>query len=737
VRRPQLQAGGVVVTPAGAIVDQRGSVLILGLVAVLVAALLGLALFELGVIEANLVTRDIGEVQAFYCAEAQAARLYNLYDRSSDPTGTRPSTDPFTLTLPDTGHVVTAAAVVDAGTQTVTVTATCTLPDGRNRTVQRRGKREYVSDALTQFAAGGFGHPWPQGPQAALADLNLGGVGDPAYVGGVMAGGRDVVNGDLYVAGRLMLRGESTITGFSPSDAQGTVTLHPDGTIVDQSSGFDASATGAVGTDVQARPDLTNPDGTGSVDRIKAAVTNPDGSQRMKGTWGNSTVYNLAEIFRQLGEVNEGNSERNLARPSGCTFGVASADPRCQVWQDLAVIGPRRTCATGCPAGVVGPSDSPSYYFMGLPRNASVSPQQTSPALIFNAVVAASAELQQYGFVSGNYASLGNRIDALLGLSPTGGSRAGRLVDLTVGVDPLTGDSVVRQGPPIFLIDGYWRVDGGNSFVYNGRGTIVATKSMIISDNILYLGSTSNVNLTLPPSTGVCAAPASDRTNCGLADLVAMIAQQDIWFGDPGASGSTLHQVQGLMLAGRDTNMFNYTSAGTCCDGTSNPVTIDGTLAATREFAMMRDWAYPADDRHGRNQRCDVAGAGCKPVALFRFDPANPGRPHPYCADRGWTECWLFMKLDDSGVLVPNEALRHKAFLGGCEPPAVNPDDPCLENTQRRITHFRLTLNYDARARNPALVPAGLPTGGSVVFDGLRGTGVRWKDCGSNNPSCS
>ena len=58
-----------------------------------------------------------------------------------------------------------------------------------------------------------------------------------------------------------------------------------------------------------------------------------------------------------------------------------------------------------------------------------------------------------------------------------------------MGTDPATGMSVMRD-PPIFYIDGYWRTDGSTSgFAYNGRATIAATKSVIFSDSLLYLGS--------------------------------------------------------------------------------------------------------------------------------------------------------------------------------------------------------------------------------------------------------
>ena len=51
----------------------------------------------------------------------------------------------------------------------------------------------------------------------------------------------------------------------------------------------------------------------------------------------------------------------------------------------------------------------------------------------------------------------------------------------------------------------------------------------------------------------------------------------------------------------------------------------------------------------------------------------------------------------------------------------------------RRVTHFSLTINYDARLQtNPELIPPGLPTGGRMVYSGLAGL---WRDCGGN-PAC-
>ncbi len=98
------------------------------------------------------------------------------------------------------------------------------------------------------------------------------------------------------------------------------------------------------------------------------------------------------------------------------------------------------------------------------------------------------AAARRRGFTA-QYSPLGSQLDTILGVSPSGEGRIARLVDLTMGTDPATGMSVMRD-PPIFYIDGYWRTDGSTSgFAYNGRATIAATKSVIFSDSLLYLGS--------------------------------------------------------------------------------------------------------------------------------------------------------------------------------------------------------------------------------------------------------
>ena len=430
----------------------------------------------------------------------------------------------------------------------------------------------------------------------------------------------------------------------------------------------------------------------------------------MTGTYQNATVYNLAEIFAQLGATNEGNRERNLARPDRCTFGVVSSDVKCQIWQDLVILGPRQMCPTPpCAPGFVGPTDKPSYFFMGLPRSPSIAPQGTAFADIYAAAVTSSPELQQLGFTP-QYSSLGSKLDAILGANPNGEGRIDRLVDLTVGIHPSTAKGMPRD-PSIFYVDGYWRTDdSASAFAYNGRGTIVASKSVILSDSLLSLGDMSNVNADVPKAG--CPG-GTDRGLCGAADMLGIVAQENIWIGDPNGQ---IHEVDAVMLAGRDINLVQYAaSAATCCEGSSHPLTFNGAVLALRGTALARDWADPTPGRQEAD--CSAAQPPCRPVTFVQADTS--------CGGAG---CWRFLSTDPAtGLFGVDTALS--GFQDGCVTTQTQPLTPrnCPAGS-RRVTHFPLRIKYDTRLQeHPELIPPGLPTRGLAA--GL------WKDCGSD-PQC-
>ena len=675
--------------------DQRGTAFLMGLTIVMVMTLLGVALFEMSTIEAGLARSDALDIQAFYCAEAEAARVYALYSPANDPDAPANDAKLGRQTFGDTSLTLASGTYVSSASagvvhDDVTVTATCRLPTGRTRTVQRNGKREYPNP-LFNFARAGAGGD----PQSVFGDMVFGGPDS--------LGRADSILGNIYVSGNVHLRGDKI--GADPP-APPAITVAPSKRV----TGLELPwAEGQIAP----LPVLSNAEGGGIIDQIRSKVTNPDGTPKMIGRYQDATVYILWEIFAQLGASQEGNRERNLARPSNCTFGVPSQDVKCQVWQDLAILGPRQMCAsTLCVPG--GPTDKPSYFFMGLPRSPSLAPQGTSFSDIYTAAVKSSHEFNQLGFTT-YYGSLGSTLDAILGVSPTGEGRVNRLVDLTVGMDPATGTGIERQ-PSIFYVDGYWGTDGSASFAYNGRGTIVATKSVILSDSLLYLGTTSNVNAEAPK--GACANP-NDREHCGAADMLGIIAQESIWIGDPNGQ---IRQVDAVMLAGRDINLTHYAaSAATCCDGVNDALTFNGAVLAVRGTALARDWADPTPGH--QNAACDAARSPCHPVTFVQADTS--------CGGAG---CWRFLSNDPAtGLFAVDPTLS--GFPDGCAPTQAQPlTPPTCPPGSRRVTHFQLTINYDKRLQEyPELIPPGLPTGGRTGYSGLATR--LWKDCGSN-PAC-
>ncbi len=695
--------------------DERGSVLLLGLVMVFVMTLLGVALFDLTTIEAGLVRGDLSDAQAFYCAETALAYTYGNPTRTATIGALGPGA---TLTYQgvsagganvSTVNGAYPVTVIATGGTTPTITATCTLPNGTSRTV--RLGLTYLNSGYEFAATSGGG------------DFYLGGTGAPTKSGSSnYVGGADKVNGDIYASGTVALRGDaaiipchSTSPPCDPSDNNPAITS---AAVAGSSTAFNPSAPGNYGTGTKAMPSVT-----GIVDDIRAAVT-VNGQPVMTGTYNGSTVYNLSKIFATLGTTNEGNIERNLARPSGCTFGVATTDPKCQVWQDLVYVGIKST--TSDP----GPTDATSYYFMGIPRAASSTPQQTSFPALYYAMVNASAELRQMGFTPGtgtgtNMGNLGSRLDALAGQDTANlvvnEGNIPRLVDFTVRTDA-SGTTVLRPKPPIFFADdGHFRVADGTNYAFNGMATVVTTKSIILSDNIIYLNGKDNANVTLPAS----CADSNDRTGCGVADGLGLVAQNDIWIGDSGNAGQTVQFVSGVMLAGRDINYLDYTSSSSCCGGPANPITVNGTLMAVRDLTLARDWSDPRTNKD--SSTCDSAGGRCRPIRYFPNDTS--------C---GVTGCWKYLTIDTVvgsatyGALIVDSALA--SFKGGCEAPAYPPGTTCPAGT-RRVTHFQLNINYDKRFwNNAALIPPGLPAGGNKIFQRIAaGT---WKDCGAN-PQCS
>ncbi len=366
--------------------------------------------------------------------------------------------------------------------------------------------------------------------------------------------------------------------------------------------------------------------------------------------------------------------------------------------------------APPCPPGFVGPTDKPSYFFMGLPRSPSTAPQGTPFSDIYAAAVTSSPELQQLGFTA-QYSSLGSRLDAILGANPNGEGRIDRLVDLTVGMHPATAKGMERN-PSIFYVDGYWRTDDSASgFAYNGRGTIVASKSVILSDSVLYLGDMSNVNADAPKTA--CAS-ATDRGLCGAADMLGIIAQENIWIGDPNGQ---IHEVDAVMLAGRDINLVQYAALRRhLLRGVEPSADVQRNRAGAPRHGTGSGLGRPHAGAPGSGLQCRAASVPPRHV--------RPGRH----------ELWRGGLLE-----VPQQGSRDRTLRrryvrarvsGGVRddpgPAADAAELPARESASDPLP--RSSIKYDTRLHeHPELIPPGLPTRGLAA--------VLWKDCGSN-PKC-
>ena len=214
----------------------------------------------------------------------------------------------------------------------------------------------------------------------------------------------------------------------------------------------------------------------------------------------------------------------------------------------------------------------------------------------------------------------------------TGEQGAQRLVDFSsLGADP-----------PIFIganlhID--WDISNSEmpgqmtfGFAIRGRATIVATNDITLSDNILYRNGLNTTNL-------------AD------ADFLSVIAQRDVWYGDP--EWGTLVEGSGIMLAGRDFNFVFFDQHGTP-KTPKNGITLNGTML-NGQIAMFRDFANP-DDAGGD---CSDESTGCLPI---RFDAGNTSVPtndptyfDPVAACGRSEGCWRFLKRDANGSVCASD----------------------------------------------------------------------------------
>ena len=199
----------------------------MGLTIVMVMTLLGVALFEMSTIEAGLARSDALDIQAFYCAEAEAARVYALYTPANDPNAERtlpqPS-GPTPLTLAN-GTYDSRAEVSITECGGVTVTATCKLPNGRTPgRCSAMGTRTYPNPIL-QFAHAGAGADPARAPRESSATwCSAAPTRSPA---------------NIYVSGNVHLRETATV-GATPADPP-AITVATGKAVTNTSSLFEAA----------------------------------------------------------------------------------------------------------------------------------------------------------------------------------------------------------------------------------------------------------------------------------------------------------------------------------------------------------------------------------------------------------------------------------------------------------------------------------------------------------------
>ena len=137
--------------------------------------------------------------------------------------------------------------------------------------------------------------------------------------------------------------------------------------------------------------------------------------------------------------------------------------------------------------------------------------------------------------------------------------------------------------------------------------------------------------MSMPTSRKRAVPGGTDRRLCGAADMLGIMAQENIWIGDP---NGRIREVHAVMLAGHDINLVQYAaSAATCCDGVTNEMTFKGAVLALRGTALARDWADPTPGHQEAD--CNAAQPPCRPVTFVQADTS--------CGGAG---CWRYLSKD-------------------------------------------------------------------------------------------
>lgn len=674
--------------------SERGIVFLSALVLVLVMTLLGAALFDLSHIERVLVTGDAASTQSIYCAEAALMRTVNDPGRISD-IGNVPLEGSLTwtgvgLSLPgDDPDLATPSGPCRNVTVTFNhalgprLTLTALLdPPQTGTTLTARGAQIqliFLEPAFEYAVVSNSGQ------------LHLRGRGPVPPSG---AGGRDRIDGDVFVSGppgslpftpaavlgEPLTGQEPTILPRETDDTRPTISL-PLGTtftVHNNSPDFFPATGDTLPQGYQSN--MPQPNVVGYVSNIKqaAGITPGNPTGNLTGTHQGSPVYNLKKIFDTLGR----NSDGSLTQPSGCGC-TGSPGGNCKVFCDLQPLGiklnPTSGGAVNNRSQEIASTPGDDYFFDGacqsggFPCNPNVNVPLEGPD---NA-------------------------------GKTGTRGAQRKVALA------------RDAPPVFLVEGnaWFHAKDAWGIAIEGRGTIVATNDVLLADNVIYMHGITNDPAVYP-----------DSTNPATADMLGLVAQRDLWFGDP--NFGTFLEGSGVMLAGRDFNFVFFKADGTCCAAPEdNGVTLNGTMLANRQVALLRDFAHPTR----ANANCPPSSTACKPVAYFPV-PSEDGTI---------LGVWKFVKrlrcpedgcpVEQDGQIVIDPAptsnpVTNAALAAGfieCGAPGL-PSCTGAGVLRRRISHYQMSINYERRLfTNAELVPPGLPTGLGQIFAGWHS----WRQC--------
>jgi hypothetical protein len=777
--------------------NQQGSVFLGSIVLVAVMTLLGIALFDLAAIEAKLSTEDTAWSQLLYCANAGLSRVMIDIDLTPTPGGrmtqitnaiaagpgatiTWPSSGTEPLNLGGfTGFRCNITTTFTDDTVSVppvrVLRSTATAPNGLSRTAQIQ----------LNFLAQSFQYSGV----ADTSNLYVSGVGFPANNpspgsgGPVGPGGADVINGNVFVgcaAGQVSpcgqvyvgspsvtCTGTTTATctnqppcysGSSPNCITdlasnfapfGTGTTGPLGATINPRilpAGITGPATPTVATTLPSASwnqasterspswpatgdtlpfqagatNLPAPDVVSYMNDIRAAVGMVNGaSGNLTGTFQGSPVYNLRAIFETLGY---NATSGILNTPPNCSCGTATAQ-NCKIYCQLLPVGLRYN-AQGNYATGTNSTPGNDFYITGTGAGSEYC--NTAPYCGHT----------NFGTNTPSPATVAAGAQAVMDLRST------------------------FSVPPIFLANGnlWWSNADGSWYGIraSGRALFVATNDVYVSDNILYKNGIGPKNSKGVP-TG-CPTGSNDPACIpATADMLGFISGRDIWYGDP--IQGFFNEAAAIMLAGRDINYVFQKGDGTLLTP-SNPITLDGTMLANGHINLFRDYANsgmtssttpPWTPTAGSTAQCGNGSQGptCLPVA---FNPKDTT-----CGSS--IGCWNFLSRNAlSGVVTyctqapaatcgPNCATsctfttpggpitRNLSSFKEC-PPGVSSTN-CNSNFARRITHYQMTLNYDPRLYDPALVPPGmtlnvnLVTGqvlpGSTFANSWKG----WRECPS------